>query len=161
MKFLNIILISSFSVCLILLITLWISLTNEIGDIPKNKDDDPSFNTAGHVYQYYQSNTKYKGERKAIRNKILYSNLKLKSIEDGWITVRFIVSNVGTTGRFRFLCIDKDYHEIKLDNNERQIILSVVRSLNDWQIGIIDSKRVDSYYHVNFKVENKKIIDVF
>ena len=162
MKNLNILLIISFFILLTISTILYISLTVEIGDIPKNKYfDNSNFRTRGHVYQYYQSGAKYEGEREALRESLLVKNINFKSLQNGWITIRFIVNYEGDTDRFRFFCIDKNYNEAILNKSDEENILRQIRLLKNWKIGRIDNKVVDSYSQITFKIEDGKITDIF
>ncbi|PRB03811.1 hypothetical protein CQ046_08440 [Chryseobacterium sp. MYb7] len=162
MKILNRLLLITFLLCTSLLVLIVVSLTNEIGDISMNKKTDNSdFQTKGITYQYYQANTKYKGERKAIRDILMVENLKLASVKNGWLVIRFLINYEGSTDRFRFFCIDEKYRDIKLSNQEEENLLKIVRLLRNWEVGKVDEKKVDSYYQITFKVENGKVIDIF
>ncbi|WNI38849.1 MULTISPECIES: hypothetical protein [unclassified Chryseobacterium] len=161
MKILNRFLLFTFIVCILLSILLYFGLKNEVGDITKDNNDNPSFKTKGKVYQYYQSGAKYKGDRKEIKDILLSKKIESKTLNQGWIVTRFIVNSQGITDRFRFFCIDKNYNNIKLDSKEEKYILNIIRSLKNWQIGEIDNANVDSYYQITFKVENGKVTDIF
>lgn len=162
MKRLNKLLIISFSSFVIISMILYLSVTNEVGDISINTDsDNPNFRIKGHVYQYYQSGAKYEGERAAIRNYLLPKNIFFKSLKNGWVTARFIVNHQGYTDRFRFFCINTDYNEVFLSHNEEDYLLKTLRSLKKWKIGKVDNEEVDSYYQITLKIENGKIINIF
>ncbi|NML70755.1 hypothetical protein HHL23_13260 [Chryseobacterium sp. RP-3-3] len=162
MKILNRALFISFLICIALLIFIIFSIANEIGDISVNKKtDNPDFHTKGITYQYYQANTKYKGERKAIRDSFMTKIPKLTTIHNGWIIIRFLINYEGATDRFRFFCIDENYQNIKLDNHEEKDLLKIVRSLHNWEIGKVNEKKVNSYYQITCKIENGKVIDIF
>lgn len=163
MKILNRALLISFFICTAIIILLYVSLTNEVGNIAMNsKTDNPNFQTKGIItYQYYQASTKYKGERKTIKEALINRISKLTTMKNGWIVIRFIVNYQGLTDRFRFFCIDEKYKDIKLSNQEEENLLKLIRPLHNWEIGKVNGKKVDSYYQITFKVENGKIIDIF
>ena len=162
MKILNRLLFVTFLLCTSLLVLIVVSLTNQIGDISMNKKiDNSDFQTKGITYQYYQANTKYKGERKAIRDILLVKNPKLASVKNGWLVIRFLVNQEGLTDRFRFFCIDEKYRDINLSNQEEEELLKNIRSLRNWEVGKVNGEKVDSYYQITFKVENGKVIDIF
>lgn len=162
MKLINKSLLIAFLLCGGLLVFIYQGLTNEVGDITvNNKSDNPNFKTKGHVYQYYQSGAKYKGERKAFRDALINHKLNLTSVQNGWVTIKFIVNHIGLIDRFRLYCINQDYAGLQLDNNETQEILKAVQSLQKWEVGKVDGKSVDSYYQITLKIENAKVIDIF
>ncbi|MDQ0065169.1 hypothetical protein [Chryseobacterium lathyri] len=163
MKMLNRALLISFLICIAVIILLYISLTNDVGNIAMNsRTDNPNFHTKGIItYQYYQASTKYKGERKTIRKALINKVPKLTTIKKGWIVIRFIVNYQGLTDRFRFFCIDEKYGDAKLSNQEEENFLKLIRPLHNWEIGKVNGEKVDSYYQITFKVENGKVIDIF
>lgn len=162
MKLLNRSLIISFSICIAIIIGLYLSFTNQVGDLYKNnKIDDKNFKVKSHIYQYYESGAKYKGERKAIRDILITKKINLINIHNGWIVIRFVVNYLGLTDRFRFFCVDENYQKIELSNQEKENLLMILRPLHNWEVGKIESEKVDSYYQITFKVENGKVIDIF
>ncbi|MBT2623631.1 hypothetical protein [Chryseobacterium sp. ISL-6] len=163
MKILNRALFFSFLICSAIIILLYISLTNEVGNIAMNsKTDNPNFQTKGIItYQYYQASTKYKGERKTIREALINKVPKLATRKKGWIVIRFIVNHQGLTDRFRFFCIDEKYRDAKLSSQEEENLLKLIRPLHNWKIGKVNGEKVDSYYQITFKAENGKVIDIF
>lgn len=162
MKLINRLLLIAFLLCTALSVLIYQGFTNEVGNITANsKIDNPNFKTKGHIYQYYQSGAKYKGERKAFRDVLIKHRFDITSVQNGWITVRFIVNHVGLTDRFRFFCINQDYTSLQLSKNEKQELLKAVQSLQKWEVGKVDGKSVDSYYQITLKIENAKITDIF
>lgn len=163
MKILNKCLFASFILLIILSIILYLGIINEIGDISSNKikSDRQNFKVDGHIYQYYQSSAKYKGERKAFRDDLLYREINITSIKNGWITIRFIINDQGEADRFRFFCIDENYDDKKINAKEEKHLLSLMQSLKKWEAGNAKGEKVNSYYQITFKVENGKAIDIF
>ena len=161
-KTVNIIVLSSFIVSVVLSILLYIGLSNEIGDITYDASiDNKNFVTQGHIYQYYQSGTKYSNERAGIRDELLNKNNVLKSIQDGYITVRFVVNSQGETDRYRLKVISINYEEKKISQQDEKEIIKQLKSLKNWIPGVIKNKKVDSYSQINFKIHDGKIVDIF
>ena len=161
-KTVNIIVLSSFIVSVVLSILLYIGLSNEIGDITYDASiDNKNFVTQGHIYQYYQSGAKYKNERAGIRDELLNKNNVLKSIQDGYITVRFVVNSQGETDRYRLKVISINYEEKKISQQDEKEIFKQLKSLKNWIPGVIKNKKVDSYSQINFKIHDGKIVDIF
>ncbi|MCT3760542.1 hypothetical protein HZQ19_18305 [Elizabethkingia anophelis] len=162
MKIINKLLIISLIISSFLIIGIYISLINEVGDISINKKiDNPNFRIERPVYQYYYSNAKYKGEREGIRNALNLKRSNITSIKNGWITIRFIISKNGDIGRFRFFSIDEQYNELNIDNNDVELLLNSIKKLKNWEIGIVKDIKVNSYYQITFKIQNGKISNIF
>ena len=41
------------------------------------------------------------------------------------------------------------------------VLKNAIKKLNNWIPGIKDQEKVDSYYQINFKIDNGKIVDIF
>ena len=141
-------------------------MDNRVGDIEFDKNlDDPNFKICNEnrVFQYYSVNTNYDGGRKAIRSEIksFLKSLDLKENKSGYITYRFIISCEGKIGRVRYKSVDNGMQKTTFDLDFTDSLENAIKKLDNWIPGIKDQEKVDSYYQINFKVENGKIIDIF
>lgn len=163
-RVINIILFSSSIISVLFSILLYIGLSNEIGDIEYNANiDNKNFVTQeqGYIYQYYQSGARYRNERAGVRSELLNKSKVLKSIQDGYITVRFVINYQGKTDRYRLQVINSNYEYEKISQQDQKEIIKEIKSLKHWIPGVIKNKKVDSYSQVNFKIHNGKIVDIF
>ncbi|AZI54747.1 hypothetical protein EIB75_05550 [Epilithonimonas vandammei] len=161
-KTVNAILIVSFIASIIISILLYKSVSNQLGDIKYiSGRDDPNFDTQAHIYQYYQSNPKYKGERKGIRKEIFLKDRDVQSLKNGYITARFILNSKGQTDRYRLKAVDNNYQKNQVTLQDSQKIISQLKILQNWIPGNVKNKKVDSYVQINFKIHDGKIIDIF
>lgn len=161
-KIVDLILISGFIISVVISVLIYNGLSQEIGNIKYDAgQDNKSFDINGNVYQYYQSGAKYNNGRAEIRREMLNKAKSLKSIQNGYITARFIVNYRGETDRYRLFVIDENYEEIKISQDDNYLIIQEIKSLNSWIPGVIKNKKVDSYSLINFKIRNGKVIDIF
>lgn len=167
-KSINLILGISFIIFVALIIWINYLMKNNIGDIEYNaKLDDATFNVCNEdrIFQYYSVGTTYIGERKAIRESV-FSKLKNETLflnkESGYITFRFIVNCEGEAGRYRVKMVDENMKETFFENSTIAKLESSIKSLKNWRPGLTkNGNSVDSYYQINFKLENGNIKDIF
>jgi len=164
----NIILGISFLIFLSLIIWINYLMKHNVGDISFDSSiDDSSFVVCNEdrIFQYYSVGTSYIGERKEVREKI-FAELKKENLEfdkeTGYITFRFIVNCKGETGRYRFKEVGSDFSKITFKASGIEKIKSAISKLKNWNTGTLDNgTTVDSYYQINFKIENGNIKDIF
>ena len=143
-------------------------MKNNVGDIAFNSSiDDPSFIVCNEdrVFQYYSVGTSYIGERKALREEIFKElenkNLKLEN-KSGYITFRFIVNCNGQSGRYRFKEVDSGFSKTTFKISEVEKLKSTLMKFQNWNVGVLkNGTSVDSYYQINFKIIDSKIVDIF
>lgn len=143
-------------------------MKNNIGDIefdPKIDSSSYMLCDENRVFQYYSVGTDYIGERKAMRDEIfkaLENEHLLFDNKEGYITFRFVVNCNGRTDRFRFKSVNSDLKKNEFPSADIEILEKAIRTLKKWRPGVsIDGNPVDSYYQINFKIENGIIIDIF
>lgn len=148
-------------------ITAWAyyQTTHRIGELEANdRIDDNDFKLCNEdkIAEYYGINTDYIGGKKAIKSKILNKLQFLDFKKSGLLTYRFVVNCEGEIGRFRLKATDKDLQKIKVESKNIREIENTLSELKNWNPGINKSGYTyDSYYLLNFKIENKKIVDIF
>ena len=167
-KTINIILGISFLIFLSLIIWINYLMKNSVGDIAYDSSiDDSSFIVCNEdrIFQYYSVGTSYIGERKALREEVFTElenkNLKLEN-KSGYITFRFIVNCKNQTGRYRIKQVDNNFSKTTFKISEIEKLKSALMKLQNWNIGVLkNGTPVDSYYQINFKIENGNIKDIF
>lgn len=82
--------------------------------------------------------------------------------ESGLLTYRFVVNCKGEIGRFRLKATNEDLQKIEVNSKNIQEIEKELRDLKNWNPARNKSGYTyDSYYILNFKIENDKIVDIF
>lgn len=161
----NIFLLISFLIALSITIWGYYQATHRIGELEANdKIDDNDFKLCNEdiIAEYYGMNTDYIGGKKAIKSKILSELQFLNFKESGLLTYRFIVNCEGEIGRFRLKATNTDLQKIEVDSKNIREIENTLSELKNWNPAINKSGYTyDSYYVLNFKIENKKIVDIF
>lgn len=140
---------------------------HRVGDIKFNKDlDSVQFEICNKdflVQPYAPYGTDYRGGRKAIKKQLLQDlNLTKEEFKNsGLINIRFIVNCKGEMGRYRVKAINDDLEETTYDHRQTDMLESAISRLEDWQPGKWKDDNLDSYYQINFKIENGRITDIF
>ena len=96
----------------------------------------------------------------SILNFLESNPVDLKGVS-GYITYRFIVNCHGEIGWFRNKAINFSYQKMEVDDNSLKTLLKSIQNLKDWKPGVYDGQNVDSYYQINFKIMEGKILDIF
>lgn len=152
------------SLVVLFMLTGWLFYLSgkRVGDLSVNEQQDGDFQVCNEdrIFQYYNLDTDYKGGKKAIKQEILSRLESLDFNNPGLITARFIVNCNGDTGRFRYKSTDLDLKEIKVNSENIKKIKSAVLSLQNWN-SPEENRVFDSYYVLNFKIRNNKIVDIF
>ncbi len=161
---LNIFLLVGFLLALVLTIWVYYQTTNRIGDITFDKDiDNSEFKICNEdrIPQYYAVGTNYQNGEKAIKKELseLINNLNFKN--SGFITYRFIVNCKGEVGSFRVKTIDSVLKENVFDSQKIKQLQKSIEKLKQWNAGKRKDETLDSYYVLNFKIQNNKITDIF
>ncbi len=116
------------------------------------------------VLQYYMISTNYNGGKKAIKNKLLpiiQQNKTSFGLKNGNISIRFVVNCNGEIGLFRAKSINENLEPTEFDKSNIDYLISLVGELDDWYVETKKEKKYDSYYFINFKIENGLITDIF
>lgn len=149
--------------------TAWIYylLDNKILPIKYDKNtDDKEFIICNEdlIPQYYSVETNYVGGKTAIK-KILLPIINQDKItfglKSGYVSIRFVVNCNGETGLFRANEIDENIQSTKFDKSKIEKLKKTVSRLDNWDVKTKFKKQFDSYYFINFKIENGKITDIF
>lgn len=138
-------------------------MSHTIGELSANSEVDPDFKVCNEdiIPNYYGMNTNYEGGKKAIKSKLLSHLQRLKFESSGLITFRFIVNCKGELGRFRSLSTDLNLEEVETNLEKLKSIEKAMLSLEDWNPAENEYSSYDSYYVLNFKIRNHKIVDIF
>lgn len=131
----------------------------QIGDIALEKLDDPNFKVCNEmsIPQYYSlDNIKVEGEKPTIIN-FFKENYSSVNLENGYVTIRFIVNCNGKTGRFRVQEMDFDYNPKEFDRRLINRLLQLTKDFDYWQPVLYKEEFLDYYYYLTFKIVNGEI----
>jgi hypothetical protein len=137
-----------------------------VEDIATNKViDNPNFNTCNgeNVLQYFNvgEGLDYEGGKRAILDKFKNKyEVPKRSKFSGLIRVRFIINCNGSSGRFRHLSMDYNYKEVEAPKNITDQLVSITKSLDNWNIKKYNDSPIDYYQYLSFKIENGKIVKI-
>lgn len=161
---LNLLLLSSFLLAVTLSIWIYYQTNHSIGDITFDENIDNSEFTVcneDRIAQYYSIGTSYQDGEKAIKKELNELINSLSFNESGIITYRFIINCKNEVGRFRVKMVDSNLKENSFKPNNIKQIQESIKSLNGWKAGKWKDESLDSYYVLNFKIQNGKITDIF
>ena len=142
-------------------------LNTKIETISYDKDIDKielNLCNEDRVLQYYMISTNYNGGKKAIKNKLLpiiQQNKTSFGLKNGNISIRFVVNCNGEIGLFRAKSINENLEPTEFDKSNIDYLISLVGELDDWYVETKKEKKYDSYYFINFKIENGLITDIY
>lgn len=135
---------------------------NQIGDTPFNpKMDDANFKFCDsskvlHKRAYIQ----YTGGEKALEEELI-SKYILKPEHknfNGYFIVRFAVNCNNETNRFRMEVLDSKFQKANPPKALKNQILSLAKSLKNWNHAFYRGKDYDGYKFINIKMKNGKIV---
>ncbi|MEO0330599.1 MAG: hypothetical protein AAF223_02790 [Bacteroidota bacterium] len=109
---------------------------------------------------FHHLDVSYAGEKPAMVNKYKTLFKPSKKLENGYITIRFIVNCEGEAGRFRVIEMDKNY---KLKNFSNELVIQlyeITRSLEGWDVLERDNQSYDYVRYITFKIQNGEIKDI-
>ena len=135
--------------------------THEVGNISAEKKDGDFEICHDKVVQFYNYKTSYKGGKSAIKAEIFQQLQELDFENPGLITFRFVVNCNGKIGRFRHRATDLDIQPGSFQKENITKIEAQIKTLSNWKPGEDKGKTYDSYYVLNFKVQDGKITDIF
>ncbi len=154
----------SFLLAITLAIWVYYQITYNIGDIAFDKNIDNSefiVCNEDRITQYYSVGANYQGGEKTIKKELNELINSLNFNESGLITYRFIVNCKSNAGRFRVKMVNSDLKENSFKSNNIKQIQESIKNLNGWKAGEWKNESLDSYYVLNFKIQNGKIKDIF
>lgn len=140
--------------------------TRWIDDIkPDSTIDGSTFkicNTNEQIIQYFNDGKgiQYVGGKPAI-DSIFLSNYKAVKInESGLIRIRFVVNCSGETGRYRLLSSDLNYKPKEFTSQITNQLLSIAKSMTNWQPKIWKDMKVDYYQYLICKIEKGELTHI-
>ena len=159
----NIFLIISAAIAISLKCWLYYHMSHTVGEIGLVSKIDGDFKVCNEnkIPNYYVLNTDYEGGKKAIKNKLLGNLQNLKFENSGLITFRFIVNCEGDIGRFRTESTNLKLQKIEIDSEKLKNIENALVNLKKWNPAKNNFDSFDSYYVLNFKIRNNRIVDIF
>ncbi|WP_424002131.1 hypothetical protein [Maribacter sp. IgM3_T14_3] len=161
---LNILLLTSFLIAVA--VYFWANSLHrsQVGDITFDASiDNSEFVVCDEerIVQYYSAGTYYEGGEKAIKTELRELITQLNFEKSGMITFRFVVNCTNQTGRFRVKMVNTGLKETSFNSSNIIQIQESIKNLNNWQAGKWNNKALDTYYILNFKIQNGKITDIF
>ena len=132
------------------------------GDIEFNAAwDDSTFIVCNPnaVFQYYNTGSYYKQHKREIEQ-YLKRNFRpavQTAGQTGYITIRFIINCSGKTGRFRMYELNEHYQPYTFDTQITSQLMTLTKSLKNWQPAEYKNKIYDSYQYITFKVKKGAI----
>jgi len=159
----NIFLVISSVIAITLTGWIYYQMSHTVGELSLDKKIDGDFKVCNEdkIPNYYGMDTDYEGGKKAIKNKLLDNLQNLKFENSGLITFRFIVNCEGDIGRFRTQSTNLKLEEIEIDSKKLKNIKSALVNLKNWNPARNEFNSFDSYYVLNFKIRNNRIVDIF
>ena len=138
-------------------------MSHKVGELKLDSEIDRNFKVCNEdkIPHYYGMNTDYEGGKKAIKNKLLGKLQNLKFENPGLITFRFIVNCEGEIGRFRTESTNLKLENIEISSEKLNKIESALVDLKNWHPAKNEFYSYDSYYVLNFKIRNNRIVDIF
>ncbi|WP_026933295.1 hypothetical protein [Christiangramia echinicola] len=153
------------SAVLAVVITGWVyyQMSHSIGELSSNTEIDGDFKVCDEdkIPNYYSMDTDYEGGKKAIKNELLSNLQNLKFEDSGLITFRFIVNCEGEIGRFRIQSTDLKLEKIEIDSEKLKTLEYALVSLKKWNPAKNEFNSYDSYYVLNFKIRDNRVVDIF
>lgn len=159
----NIFLIISAAIAIALTGWIYYQMSHTVGELSSDREIDGDFKVCNEdkIPNYYGMDTDYEGGKKAIKNKLLNNLQNLKFENPGLITFRFIVNCEGDIGRFRTQSTNLKLERIEIDSKKLKYIENALGNLKDWKPAKNEFNSYDSYYVLNFKIRNDRIVDIF
>lgn len=138
-------------------------MSHRVGELSSNSELDGDFKVCNEdqIPNYYGMNTSFTGGKKAIKNRIIQDLQNLKFHHSGLISFRFIVNCEGNIGRFRTQATNLELENLEIDQDKIKIIEEALTKLKQWNPARNEYNTFDSYYVLNFKIRNNRIVDIF
>ncbi|MEM7549722.1 MAG: hypothetical protein AAF363_08610 [Bacteroidota bacterium] len=109
---------------------------------------------------FHHLNISYEGEKPAMVKEYKNRFKPSDSLENGFITIRFIVNCKGKAGRFRVIQIDEHYNLKTFSDETVMQLYHITRSLKGWDIFERNHESYDYIRYVTFKIHNGEIKDI-
>jgi len=127
--------------------------------------DDPRFVLCDeyHIAQSYQVNPTYPPGTVALQSHLRTAFAAHPPCRraTGAVTVRFLISCTGETGRFRVYEVDTTYRPTTFPPEVARSLLLAVRSLGHWQPGTYKHRAYDSYKFLSFQLQAGQLVNIF
>jgi len=138
--------------------------TENVGNILFNSQtDNINFSLTGEtIRQYYNffPGAAFKDEKSALISYYKQWYTDSISIENGYITIRFIVNYKGETDRFRVQQMDYNYKEKAFSGDIAQQLLEITKSIQKWKIAKVKGKKYDYFQYLTFVIEEGNIKEI-
>jgi hypothetical protein len=135
-----------------------------VGDLlPMEKDTTFRPCNEKQIFQYYNfgNGVQYDGGKPAIEEAIQKSFTVTSPGDTGYVTIRFVVTCEGKTGRFRVEGMNMGYQPKNFSAKATEQLLQLTRSLGGWQPGVDQNSRaVDYYQYLTFKLKEGMLLEI-
>lgn len=114
------------------------------------------------IAEYYQTGLKYGEGLKSIRQQVLplVRELPLRTGQNGYFTVRFMVNCHGVPGRYRSYGVTPEYEVHQFPEELQEQLTEACKSLQHWTPGSVEGRHSDAYYFITFKLRDGQVIDL-
>lgn len=119
--------------------------------------------TYGDIWpQSYQTGAGYKGGLYVLKP-IFFEQFKRtsESSDNGYFTVRFIISCESKIGQFEILQSSFDFKPMNFTSEVHYQLMDIMNGLTDWQVGKDGhGNKIDSQKFLTFIIKNGSLIDI-
>jgi hypothetical protein len=160
----NLFLLISFLIALGITAWAYYQTTHRVGELQANEKNGENFKACNEekITEYYGMDNDYIGGKTAIKNGIFNKLQSLNFEESGLVTFRFVINCEGKIGRFSVKSTNRNLQKIKIYYDNISEIEKALAELKNWSTAKNKSgNNYDHYYILNFKIDNKKIVDIF
>ena len=138
-----------------------ITYQDQIGDTPFDQNlDDVNFKFCDSTNVLHKRAwVKYTGGRKELEEDILKNYTFKPSYESfsGYFIIRFVVNCNNESGRFRMEVLDSDFNLTTCPKDLKSHIITLFKSLKNWNHAFYEGKSYDGYTFHNIKMLHGKI----
>jgi hypothetical protein len=135
---------------------------NQIGDTPFDKTrDNPSFKFCDSTKVLHKrAYITYSGGKKALEEELIKKYIFQPNYKtfSGYFIIRFAVNCNNETGRFRMEVLDTNFTKTNCPEDLKNHILSLSKSLKNWNHVFYRGKDYDGYRFINIKMKHGKIV---
>ncbi|MCB0643102.1 MAG: hypothetical protein KDC44_15740 [Phaeodactylibacter sp.] len=136
-----------------------------VGAIPEDPAvDDTTIQPCNplQIAEYYQVGLQYGEGRKSVREKLmpLLHELPVRTGQDGYFTVRFLVNCAGKPARYRGYGVTPQYETHAFPEALQEQLINACKTLVNWSPGTYEGKAWDAYFFVTFKLKDGQVIDL-
>lgn len=128
--------------------------------------DDARFETGKYVNlpQYYEVKGGYEGGRKHIlrefKKKFNDESVIIGKQDSGYITIRFVISHEGKSGRFRILQINKGFKPTSFNIFSLRKLYDFTKGLKAWRRVSFEGRKTGYYQYLTFVIDHGKVVDI-